>query len=142
MNPIKIIFALLVSTLGLHSSEPITSQEKEISEKLFSLQVRKILSSKCISCHGSDNKIKGGLNLTSLDNLMRGGDSGEPSITPKEPDSSPLFLSISRHEQSEWKAMPPKENDKLTDIQIKIFYKWIKTGAEWPDEKTQKSYID
>ncbi|MFL2436898.1 MAG: c-type cytochrome domain-containing protein, partial [Verrucomicrobiales bacterium] len=141
MNPFNILIALSVLTVDSYSNEPIPSQEKELSEKLFSLQVRKILSSKCISCHGADNKIKGGLNLTSLNNLMQGGDSGEPSITPKEPDSSPLFLSISRHEQSGWKAMPPKENDKLTDIQIKTLYKWIKTGAQWPDEKTQKLHI-
>ena len=142
MNPLKLIVALLILSSDSYSLESISSQEKALSEKLFSLKVRAILSSKCFSCHGSDNKIKGGLNLTSLHDLMRGGDSGEPSVAPEKPDSSPLLLSVSRHQDSEWKAMPPKENDKLTDSQIKTLYQWIKTGAQWPDEKTQKSYID
>ena len=142
MNPLKLIVALLILSSDSYSLESLSSQEKALSEKLFSLKVRAILSSKCFSCHGSDNKIKGGLNLTSLNDLMRGGDSGEPSVVPEKPDSSPLFLSVSRHQDSEWKAMPPKENDKLTDSQIKTLYQWIKTGAQWPDEKTQKSYID
>ena len=75
-----LIFALLILSSDSYSLESISSQEKALSEKLFSLKVRAILSSKCFSCHGSDNKFKGGLNLTSLYDLMRGGESGEPGL--------------------------------------------------------------
>ena len=37
--------------------------------------------------------------------------------------------------------MPPKENDKLSEVQLSALKRWIELGAPWPDAKTQERYI-
>ena len=34
--------------------------------------------------------------------------------------------------------MPPKQNDRLSEEQIKDFAKWIDAGAPWPNDERQK----
>ena len=45
----------------------------------------------------------------------------------------------------EWKdedyEMPPKENDRLTDEQIKWVRKWIELGAPWPEKSVRERYL-
>ena len=120
----------------------VNASEQEKSERLFSLKVRNILSSKCFACHGENRKkIKGELDLTSREGLMRGGESGISSIQSGKPMQSPLYLAITREHEDDWPGMPPKENDKLSKEQIEEIKAWIKTGAKWPDKEIQKKYI-
>ena len=122
--------------------EKVGASEQEKSERLFSLKVHNILSSKCFACHGEDGgEIKGELNLTSREGLMKGGESGTPSIQSYNPSLSPLYLAITREHEDDWPVMPPKENDKLSKEQIEDIKVWIKTGAHWPDKATQEKYI-
>ena len=136
------IIFLLLSTLNLFGDPTVSVDDKERSEKIFSLQVRNILSSKCVSCHGGDDKFKGGLDLTSMAGMLAGGDSGEPVVVAGRPRLSPLFLSTLRQKKGEWEAMPPKENDKLEQKQVNSLESWIESGAHWPSEKTQQLYIE
>jgi len=116
-----------------------TAQE---GERLFALKVRSILSSKCFACHGGDaKKIKGELDLTSRDGLLKGGDSEEPSLVPGKPLKSPLYLAVTREHENDWSVMPPKDNDKLSEVQLSALKRWIELGAPWPDAKTQERYI-
>ncbi len=49
--------------LAIAAGAELTDQQK--GERLFSLQVRGILESKCFACHGENpKKVKGGLNMT------------------------------------------------------------------------------
>ncbi|MBI3877502.1 MAG: hypothetical protein HY300_16350, partial [Verrucomicrobia bacterium] len=48
-----------------------------------------VLEANCVSCHGGE-KTKGGLDLTTRESLMRGGESG-PSVVPGKPQSSLLY---------------------------------------------------
>ena len=110
-------------------------------EQLFSLKVRNILSSKCYACHGGDpSKIKGGLDLTSLRGMLKGGESGLSSLLPGKPLESPLYIASARNNDDEWSVMPPKENDKLSK-QLIALKRWIDLGAPWPDKKTQLRYV-
>lgn len=34
---------------------------------------------------------------------------------------------------ADWEAMPPKENDALTEAQRAYLHTWIAAGAPWPD---------
>jgi len=112
-------------------------------ERLFALKVRSILSSKCFACHGGDaKKIKGELDLTSRDGLLKGGESEESSLVPGDPLNSPLYLAVTREHEDDWSVMPPKENDKLSEVQISALKRWIELGAPWPDAKTLARYID
>ena len=115
---------------------------KQEGERLFSLKVRSLLSSKCLACHGGENgKIKGGLDLTTRELMLKGGDSEVSSLVPGKPEESPLFLSATRQHEDDWEPMPPKENDKLSDSQLVALGKWIKLGAPWPNQETQQRYI-
>ena len=107
---------------------------RQEGERLFSLKVRLILSSKCFACHGEDaKKIKGELNLTSRAGLLKGGESEEPSLVPGKPLKSPLYLAATREHEDDWSVMPPKENDKLSATQLSALKRWVELGALWPD---------
>ena len=102
----------------------------------FNREVRPILESSCISCHGI-NEQKGGLRLDTLSHSLRGGESG-PSIVSGEIRDSILLERI--HLPSEdMEAMPP-EGKSLSDPQKKILSRWIENGANWPDGVQLKQF--
>ena len=68
-----------------------------------------------------------------MESIVKGGDSGEPALAPGKPQESPLYLAATRTHK-DWKAMPPKENDKLTGDQLSAIQQWIAGGAPWPDD--------
>jgi mono/diheme cytochrome c family protein len=106
----------------------------EDPETLFVRRVLPIFNEKCLECHGKDEaKIKSGYDLRTAETAFRGGDSGEAAIVRGKPESSPLYIAISRAHEDDWKPMPPKENDKLTAEQVAWIKDWIAGGAPWPD---------
>lgn len=132
------IFALIViaGALGVlwRSSSQVVAGDEVDAAKHFTLQVLPLLEAKCIACHGGDPaEIKGGLNLTSLAGILRGGESEQPIIVPGEPDKGLLIEAIRRTGLE----MPPKLNDRLTKAQVAVFEKWISVGAPWPSEEEQ-----
>jgi len=128
----------LAITLGLArvstAAEAGTPSDSPVSELLFVRRVLPIFREKCVSCHGDDEKkIKSGFDMRTMEGLRKGGDSGEPALAPGKPEQSPLYLAATRTDP-DWKAMPPKENDKLTSEQLSAIRQWIAGGAPWPDE--------
>ncbi len=123
------MFLFIVSIIGCKHNE----ENKTVDpEALFAHEVIPIFESKCIGCHGGDpDKIEGGLNLKDHENLLTGGNSGEPAVIPGDPEKSLLYQSIMR--LNEDIAMPPKEGDKLSEIELQIIRDWISGGAPWPD---------
>src|SRR5579862_7378899 len=102
----------------------------EDPETLFVRRVLPIFNEKCLECHGKDEaKIKSGYDLRTAETAFRGGDSGEAAIVRGKPESSPLYIAISREHEDDWKPMPPKENDKLTAEQVSWIKDWIAGGA-------------
>ncbi|MFO0941824.1 MAG: c-type cytochrome domain-containing protein [Pirellulales bacterium] len=77
----------------------------------FENHIRPFLTKNCISCHGQ-TKREGNLDLSSIDGILRGGDSG-PAIVAGNPDES-LVMEAVRHQSLE---MPPdrKLEDKLVE---------------------------
>jgi len=135
--------AVLAALLATPARAELTDNpsDREQGERLYSLQVRGILAEKCNSCHGDDpDKIKGELNLLSLDHMLRGGETSNKVLVPGKPDESLLMTAI-KWEDPDYE-MPPKENDRLTEQQIARVERWIKLGAPWPDAATQKKYIE
>jgi mono/diheme cytochrome c family protein len=103
------------------------------AEKLFVRRVQPLFAEKCLACHGNEPKIKGGLDMRTLDAVLKGGDSEQTSLVPGKPEQSPLYLaSIRTH--ADWEAMPPKEADKLYAEQLSWIKDWISAGAPWPDK--------
>jgi mono/diheme cytochrome c family protein len=127
--------ALLLHATALGLALPASAASStEEAEKHYVLKVLPLFKEKCLACHGDDLKnIKGGLDMRTRELMLSGGDSGEASFVPKEPDKSLLMKVVTREDDD--LAMPPKENDKLTAEQIEVVRKWIADGAAWPDEK-------
>lgn len=125
----RILRSVLV--LGSVAASALAAED---GEQLFAAHVLPLFREKCLACHGDDEKkMKGGLDMRTLEALRKGGDSGEASVVPGRPEKSPLYLAATRAHEDEWEPMPPKENDKLTPEQIGYIREWITAGAVWPD---------
>jgi hypothetical protein len=101
------------------------------AEKLFAVKVLPLLKAKCFACHGDDpDEVRGGLDLTRRDTMLKGGDSGRPAVVPGKPDDSRLHVAVTRKNPD--LAMPPKENDRLAAGDVEVIRRWIAGGAPWP----------
>ncbi len=89
----------------------------------FNDQVRPILVSHCLECHGEQGA--GGLDLRSRSTAVAGGGQGTP-LEPGDAEASLLYQRVAAGE------MPP--NKRLTDAQMAILKEWIAQGAPYPDE--------
>lgn len=99
----------------------------------FKLQVKPILESACVACHGPE-KAKAGLRLDTRTGAVKGGDNG-PALVPGNPDQSPLFTSTILPADNE-AVMPPPQADRLTREQTDVLKAWIEQAAPWPDGVT------
>ncbi|MDG1326291.1 MAG: PSD1 and planctomycete cytochrome C domain-containing protein [Opitutales bacterium] len=119
-------------TLFAEANKTIPSVTKKVNVAViapdFHREVRPILESTCIQCHGIE-KQKGGLRLDTLANAKKGGDSGSALIPGNLEDSlllDRIFLPADDDE-----IMPP-ENGPLSPAQQDILKRWIKAGGHWP----------
>lgn len=137
--------ALAIAVLGFwgqsrvaNANEPTETSTHE-AETLFTLKVLPVLQAKCFGCHGSDKEdVRGDYNLLTRDGMLTGGESGEPSLVPGKPEESSLYQAVL------WNGyeMPPKENDRLSETQIKDLRIWIAAGAPWPSAERQTEIRD
>ena len=129
---------LAVVFMCLTLPAPTFAEDTPPSEQVdreFTLDVLPVLKAKCFGCHGEDaSDIKGELDLTTREGLLKGGESGDPSLMPGDPDESILLQAI----MWEGLEMPPKENDRLNEQQIASVRRWIEHGAAWPNDQTQQ----
>ena len=110
-------------------------------EMLFALDVKPILANKCFSCHGDDpEEIEGGLDMTTREELLKGGESFDDVLIPGDAEFSFMMEAI-RWEDPDYE-MPPKENDRLTEEQIWSIRDWIREGAPWPDDERVETIRD
>lgn len=133
------IVPLLVAALVTSTVITSTVLADEAAEREFTLKVLPLLKDKCLGCHGADaDDIKGEFSVLTLADMLRGGESEEPSVVPGKPDEGTLIDAIT------WTTleMPPKENDRLTEAQVAVVRRWIENGAPWPDEAAQTRYRD
>ena len=121
---IRVMLAVFV-VLSL-AVPPTTGSEPDRYDRFFG-EVKPVLVSRCVSCHGPDKK-EGDLRLDSAEGLAKGGLSG-PAIDRDDPNESPILKAI-RHDD-DVTAMPPKE--RLKDDQIVAIAAWVRDGAAWPE---------
>ena len=108
--------------------EFITDHLKPESEMLvYEDMISPIFEAKCLSCH-NDQKAKGGLLMTSYPNLLKGGESDNPSIAAGLPEESELFKRVILPE-SHKDHMPPEGKTPLSDSEIALLKFWIASGA-------------
>ena len=97
--------------------------------EFFEMRVRPVLAQNCFACHTASRM--GGLEMTSRESLLEGGNSG-PAIAPGKPAES-LLLQAVRHTHERLK-MPPE--GKLKAVEIDALARWIEDGAVWPESLT------
>ena len=125
---VKNIFTFFILSFGfswnLHAQDPLIPR--------FETDVAPILIENCIKCHGK-NIQQGGLDLTTRNSLLVGGNSG-PAIVPQSPQNSLLLQKTTSG------AMPLGEK-KLSSKKIELIHNWIEDGAlsEGEDQKMLKN---
>lgn len=117
------IACLLVTSASANAQEPKVPGDPV---HFYETQVKPILQSQCLRCHGGEAKVKGGLNFLTREGLLKGGDSG-PALSMDKPGES-LFLKAIHYTDEDLK-MPPK--GKLPKAQIDTLSQWIKMGAPY-----------
>ncbi len=119
----------LVTTMWLAVGNGLQGADLPADQaEFFEKQVRPILVNRCEDCHNEDSP-ESGLQVDSLEGLLRGGDRG-PAIVPGKPGQS-LIIGAVKHSGQIF--MPPKE--KIPRREITVLAKWIEMGAPWPGAK-------
>ena len=122
---------LCLATLGsarLAAADPAATE-------FFEKNIRPVLVGHCYECHGGDPaKIKGGLNLTFRDGLLKGGEHGAV-LVPGDAESSRLMTAL-HYEEADFQ-MPP--SGPLAKDVIANFATWIAQGAVDPRDTPPSS---
>ena len=101
---------------------------KPVEEMLvYEDMVAPVLHSKCVGCHNEDKK-KGDLLMTTLDGLLKGGESEKPTLTPSVPEESELYIRVALSPDHD-DHMPPEGKTPLTDDEKDLLKYWISAGA-------------
>ena len=115
-----ILFVLL--TPSCSDQKPNTKPSSKKNSPLgFERDIKGIVAKFCFKCHGAE-KTESGLDLRTIDSILKGGESG-PAIVSEKPKESLLFELI--HDEK----MPP-EGDMPGTGDIKQIREWIASGVQ------------
>lgn len=106
-----------------HAAKEIEIDNIEEAQ-VFAQVVQPIFEAKCVSCH-NPNKIKGGLQLKTKEDFIKGGDSGSLFDTISEHASNLMKHRIDLPLEDE-EHMPPKGKLQLTDEEKLLLDWWMK----------------
>jgi hypothetical protein len=102
----------------------LTFPEDVDSTLVFEHILGPVITQKCASCHNDETQ-KGGLKVTSLEDLIVGGETG-PAFEEGSPQSSELYKRVTLDPKSK-KYMPPK-GAGLSFGEITLLKYWIENG--------------
>ena len=108
------------------------AQEQPVS---FEHEVLPLLEKRCNKCHHADES-QGGLDLSRVETIQRGGDELGAAIVSGKPELSPLIQVLTGQAE---RAMP-SEGAPLPEAEIALLSRWIQEGAE--DDTPQFSRSD
>lgn len=132
--------ASLVAWLLLAGPPVAAGASDDAAERLFALEIKPLLAERCLACHGREpGVLLGGLDLTSREGLLRGGDTSQQVVVPGDAGASLLYQAVLRADPKI--QMPPKETDRLTEAQAWKIRDWIDGGAPWPDAEAERRYV-
>ncbi|MEM8889864.1 MAG: DUF1549 domain-containing protein, partial [Bacteroidota bacterium] len=113
-------------------SEKEASYSQALPEVVdFNWHIRPILSDRCYTCHGPDEKVReANLRLDTEEGAFAALEEGRFALISGDPDNSHL---IRRIESSSPESImpPPESNLSLSEYEIKLLRKWVEQGAEW-----------
>ncbi len=108
---------IIYSFVGIFHQNPVD----------FNAEVRPILDSNCIVCHGGV-KQSGGFSFLFREDALGKAKSGKLPIVPGHPDQSEM---IKRLTDADAEVRMPYGKTPLTAKQISTLKQWIKEGAHW-----------
>ena len=114
------LMPLWVSLVALGTATVPAEEPRNFEDHILPL-----LREHCANCH-RPGKTRGGLDVTTMEKLEKGGSAG-PSVVAGLAENSPLFRAISHIGGEE--AMPP-EQDKLPPHILAAFKTWIEGGLK------------
>jgi len=135
---IQVVLILLVGFTGhyggmvTHGEDFLALPKSKKLEKIpedpliYEHIVHRVLDNNCIGCH-NPNKKKGELLMTSISELIEGGESG-PSLVLGDPVKSELIRRL-RLPIDDEEHMPPDGKKPLSENEIQILERWIAIGA-------------
>ncbi|MBL8889524.1 MAG: DUF1553 domain-containing protein [Planctomycetaceae bacterium] len=116
--------ALVLGALcWLASSASAQAQTEKLAD-----EVRKLLSERCIECHGAETR-ESGLRLDTGRGIRQGGDFG-PVVQPHDAQRSELIRRVATDNENE--LMPPG-GPRLSNQEVAVLESWIQAGATWPE---------
>jgi hypothetical protein len=92
---------------------------------LFPREIAPLLQRRCVQCH-NEQKARGGLQMTSRERLLKGGDNGT-AVVPGVSSRSLLTKMISGP-----KPAMPKQGRPLSADEVRAVRRWVDAGAPWP----------
>jgi hypothetical protein len=94
----------------------------DLNARHFETNIAPILARHCLECHDTSTH-KGGLDLSSYQSAIKGGDSGAVLVAEKS-DASSLWTSVESDEM-------PHKRTPLSAQEKAALKKWIDDGAQW-----------
>lgn len=131
-RPGAVLAALILETVLISVPESRAdsfSHQTGEAHQIFQTQVQPLLQARCFPCHGGEMKINSGLNLTTREGLLKGGNRG-PAVRLDIPQES-LLLQAVRHKGPQ---MPPQ--GKLSQEQIDLLTRWLTLGFPYTGSST------
>lgn len=117
---VKSFKPLLFVLLSWQLLSPLSLAVLPPYEALWDSQAVPVLDRYCFRCHAGVRQ-KSGLDLRSLDTILRGGDHG-PSIVPGRADESRLLQYLKPEADPH---MPPEGKKQLTPAEIEALRQWV-----------------
>lgn len=96
------------------------------ADTVFAKAIEPMLTAKCASCHSAE-KAKGGLDISSLATLLKGGEDG-PGVVAGKPEESHVLKRMELPLDDD-DHMPPKSKPQPTAKEIALLKWWIGQGA-------------
>jgi hypothetical protein len=134
----RIVFLLGVALFAL--AQDSSAKEPDVSKLpapatqqgvTFEKDIKPLVEASCLKCHSGDRP-KSKYRMDTVENIIKGGSSGEKAVIVGKSEKSPLVLmSANLIEDME---MPPIDNrdryPELTKEQIALVRAWIDQGAK------------
>ena len=123
-----LIFSLIIGILVWFMLSRSNDFSLTLEQKIdFSKDIKPIINTHCISCHGGV-KMNAGYSLLFHEDALGSTQSGVPAIVPGDAKNSPL---IQRLSDSDSELRMPYKKEPLSDQEIDKLSKWIDQGAQW-----------
>ena len=107
-----------------------SARENENAQVLFEREILPIFEANCLHCHGEDDQ-QGDLRLDTLPNIMRSGNSGDPTVVIGDDSANSHLVKLLLTDHKDHRM--PLDDDPLSNTDIELIRKWIRVTDGWDD---------